>query len=207
MKDTWNEYFIDDDETKALKNNLGINNKNELSIKEKEIVTDKLVDLELNPIEGNFDSTHLKNIHYYLFNDIYPFAGQYRTCSMAKTRDFLEPSKIASWLDNELTKLNNGIKEVQSLDYYAHFLSEEYYNLMYIHPFREGNGRSVREFLREFVIAKNNELPFDIELDFSKMDPEQFLLGVQYKLMYPSILEMEFRKALVNLELKNEKHM
>ena len=80
---------------------------------------------------------------------------------------------------------------------YATILSNAYYQLMTIHPFREGNGRSVREFLREFVDSKNKFLPFNVELDYSLMDKESALKGVEYKFIYPSMLMLEFKKALV----------
>lgn len=76
---------------------------------------------------------------------------------------------------------------------------------MAIHPFREGNGRSVREFLREFVLNKNKLLSFNVKLDFSKMDKEKFLMAVQYRYIYPSLLEDEFYKALVPFEKENKK--
>lgn len=82
MKDTWDDYFID--KTDVLKNKLGIISKAELYSKEKEITLKKLAYLELFPIEGEFDINHLKAIHMFLFSDIYPFAGKFRTCSLAK---------------------------------------------------------------------------------------------------------------------------
>lgn len=84
-------------------------------------------------------------------------------------------------------------------------LAKAYYNMMAIHPFREGNGRSVREFLREFVLDKNKLLTFNVKLDFSKMDKESFLTAVQYRYVYPSLLEDEFYKALVPLGKDKDK--
>ena len=76
---------------------------------------------------------------------------------------------------------------------------------MAIHPFREGNGRSAREFLREFVLDKNEKLNFNFELDFSKMNKEEFLRAVQYRYVWPSLLEEEFYKALVPIEIDKTK--
>ncbi|MEG0995017.1 MAG: hypothetical protein RSE91_03520, partial [Bacilli bacterium] len=70
-----------------------------------------------------------------------------------------------------------------------------------IHPFREGNGRSIREFLREFVYAKNNDICFgQFELDFTKMNKDNMLLGIKERYLYPSMIEMEFMKGLVTLK-------
>lgn len=161
------------------------------------------------PIEGKFDSDHLRKIHYFLFNDIYYFAGEYRKCEMARFREFVSPDEIEVRLKNELDKMNKEVKNILSIDGYSYFLAEEYYELMVIHPFREGNGRSVREFLREFVLSKKEQLPFNVELDFTKINPDEFLMAVKDKYLYPSLLQMLFKNALVKVDVKEDgsKHL
>lgn len=205
--DTWDEYFIEG--TNVLKNKLGITNKEELSKIEKIITLKKLAYLEMFPIEGKFDSDHLRKIHYFLFNDIYYFAGEYRKCEMARFREFVNPDEIEVRLKNELDKMNKEVKNILSIDGYSYFLAEEYYELMVIHPFREGNGRSVREFLREFVLSKKEQLPFNVELDFTKINPDEFLMAVKDKYLYPSLLQMLFKNALVKVDVKEDesKHL
>lgn len=205
--DTWDEYFIEG--TNVLKNKLGITNKEELSKNEKIITLKKLAYLEMFPIEGKFDSDHLRKIHYFLFNDIYYFAGEYRKCEMARFREFVSPDEIEVRLKNELDKMNKEVKNILSIDGYSYFLAEEYYELMVIHPFREGNGRSVREFLREFVLSKKEQLPFNVELDFTKINPDEFLMAVKDKYLYPSLLQMLFKNALVKVDVKEDesKHL
>ena len=205
--DTWNEYFIEG--TNVLKNKLGITNKEELSKNEKIITLKKLAYLEMFPIEGKFDSDHLRKIHYFLFNDIYYFAGEYRKCEMARFREFVNPDEIEVRLKNELDKMNKEVKNILSIDGYSYFLAEEYYELMVIHPFREGNGRSVREFLREFVLSKKEQLSFNGELDFTKINPDEFLMAVKDKYLYPSLLQMLFKNALVKADVKEDglKHL
>ena len=205
--DTWNEYFIEG--TNVLKNKLGITNKEELSKNEKIITLKKLAYLEMFPIEGKFDSDHLRKIHYFLFNDIYYFAGEYRKCEMARFREFVNPDEIEVRLKNELDKMNKEVKNILSIDGYSYFLAEEYYELMVIHPFREGNGRSVREFLREFVLSKKEQFPFNVELDFTKINPDEFLMAVKDKYLYPSLLQMLFKNALVKADVKEDesKHL
>lgn len=205
--DTWDEYFIEG--TNVLKNKLGITNKEELSKNEKIITLKKLAYLEMFPIEGKFDSDHLRKIHYFLFNDIYYFAGEYRKCEMARFREFVNPDEIEVRLKNELDKMNKEVKNILSIDGYSYFLAEEYYELMVIHPFREGNGRSVREFLREFVLSKKEQLPFNVELDFTKINPDKFLIAVKDKYLYPSLLQMLFKNALVKADVKEDesKHL
>lgn len=198
MKDTWDDYFID--KTNVLKNNLGVTDNKTLEKEEKEITLKKLTYLELFPIDGKFDINHLKAIHMFLFSDIYPFAGKFRTCSLAKKTQFYDPSIIEDELKKVLDKLNESINEIYDQRKYAYVLANAYYNIMAIHPFREGNGRSTREFLREFVLDKNKLLTFNVKLDFSKMNKESFLTAVQYRYVYTSLLEDEFYKALVPME-------
>ena len=167
MKDTWDDYFID--KTNVLKNKLGITDNKVLEEKEKEITLKKLTYLELFPIEGKFDINHLKAVHMFLFSDIYPFAGKFRSCSLAKKTQFYDPSIIEDELKKTLEELNDSITDIYDERKYAYVLAKAYYNMMAIHPFREGNGRSTREFLREFVLDKNILLRLNVKLDFSKI--------------------------------------
>lgn len=199
----WNKYFIDN--TNVLKNKLQITDKDKLNEMERKIVFKKLTYLGIAPIKGKFDARHLCMIHQFLFNDIYEFAGKYRTCTLAKPKcQFMDPNHIDEELNRVLNNLNQQIKNIVSLDQYIYLLAPTYYELTVIHPFREGNGRAIREFMREFVEAKNNELPFDVKLDLTKIDKNQALLAVQERYIYPSLLEEVFRRAIV--ELDNEKN-
>lgn len=77
---------------------------------------------------------------------------------------------------------------------YVIFLAEFYYDILTVHPFREGNGRTTREFLREFVDAYIK----DYKLKWSRMDKEQLNLGVKYGYMGKSMIEIEIAKGLVS---------
>lgn len=202
--DEWKKYLIDD--TDVLKNKLGITDNKELEKQEKLITLKKLTELELEPISSNFDIKHLKDIHKYLFEDIYPFAGEFRICSLAKAvTNFYDPHMIEDELNKTLNELNNVYKNVLTIDDAAKILSNVYYDIMVIHPFREGNGRTTREFLRQFVLVMNDELPFDVELDYTKMDKNNFLIAAQYKFIYPNLLTLEFKKALVVINNNKKK--
>lgn len=137
MKDTWDDYFID--KTNVLKNNLGVTDNKTLEKEEKEITLKKLTYLELFPIDGKFDINHLKAIHMFLFSDIYPFAGKFRTCSLAKKTQFYDPSIIEDELKKTLEELNNSITDIYDERKYAYVLANAYYNIMAIHPFRDEN--------------------------------------------------------------------
>ena len=76
---------------------------------------------------------------------------------------------------------------------------------MAIHPFREGNGRSAREFLREFVAEKSKSLPFGpLELDWTRFNGDVMLDNITFALAFRGAIDMEFQKALVNPEEENQ---
>src|SRR5699024_8487428 len=122
-------------------------------------------------IIGNFDVKHINAIHKYLFEDIYPFAGKLRTENIAKG-----VFRFAEWeyIEPELERLLNELKQENYLDNLskeklaerlAYYLSE----LNVLHPYREGNGRTIREFIRELAL-KNGYI-----LDLRKVLPKDFL--------------------------------
>jgi cell filamentation protein len=103
------------------------------------------------PVPGQCDVDHLKAIHQYIFRDVYEWAGEFRTVNISKGSQlfgharFLEPAlqqifeKLAA--ENRLAHLTADIFAGRA----AYFLGE----LNAAHPFREGNGRTQREFIRE----------------------------------------------------------
>ena len=62
--------------TNILINKLNITADEELFNMERELVALRTLDLDKNPIKGNFDFDHLKSIHHFLFQDIYSWAGK-----------------------------------------------------------------------------------------------------------------------------------
>ena len=159
------------DGSDVLINKLDIKDKALLQKYEAKIVAAKLLALRKKGIIGNFDIEHLKNIHKYLFEDVYPFAGNFRTENIAKG-----VFRFAEWeyIETELTNLMNKLKSENFLaDFDKNNLAEKlaFYlsELNVLHPFREGNGRTTREFIRELAL-KN-----DYILNLKKVNPKDFL--------------------------------
>lgn len=157
--------------TDVLVNKLNIKDKSTLQKFEAKITAAKLLALRQKGIIGNFDAKHLNQIHTYLFEDIYPFAGKYRNENIAKG-----VFRFAEWeyIEPELNRLLNGLKEENYLaglsrevlaERLAYYLSE----LNVLHPYREGNGRTIREFLRELAL-KNEYI-----LNIKRVAPKEFL--------------------------------
>ncbi len=155
----------------VLKNKLNIKDKKKLQEYEAKITAAKLLSLRQKEITGNFDTKHLVSIHTYLFEDIYPFAGKFRKENIAKGA-----FRFAEWeyIPNELEKLLTKLKKSNYLKGYskselaqalAYYISE----LNVLHPFREGNGRCIREFIRQLAL-KNG-----YTLNLKKVPPEATL--------------------------------
>jgi len=120
----------------------------------------RLLELQQTPIAGNFDTAHLRAIHRYIFQDIYDWAGDLRTVTIAKPgAPFPPPEYLKASLDTLFAELaqENRLKNLPAQAWAqraAYFLGE----INAIHPFREGNGRTQREFIRELAVACGHRL-------------------------------------------------
>ena len=131
-----------------MDNKLGITNQSELARKEEKITKIKALELfdskKINDFEvGTFKG--LSQIHRYLFEDVYSFAGEIRKVNIAKG-NFRFASVL--YLEDILKKIDN-----MPQDNFDNIISK-YVEMNVAHPFREGNGRSTRIWLD--MILKNN---------------------------------------------------
>ena len=158
-------------DSNVLKNKLNIRDNKLLKTAEEEITLIKQMELLKNPIKGNFSKAHLMNIHKFIFEDIYSFAGKIRREQISKADTMFYPPNL---IDRELDKVFAKIKEKNMLketdeekvfDNLAYVMAE----LNIIHPFREGNGRSIREFIR--LMAKR----MGYNLNWGNVDKEELL--------------------------------
>lgn len=123
---------------------------------------------------GRLSITHYKNIHHHLFQDVYSWAGRYRTVRISKGQSvFCYPENIAAEMTQLFVQLKDDshFRELADRDFAnaaAHFLSE----LNAIHPFREGNGRTQLTFLA--VLADNAAHPIDLD----KLDTDEMLAAM-----------------------------
>lgn len=173
--------------TNILKNKLNIKDNKILKKAEEEITVIKQMELLKNPIRGNFTKSHLLNIHKFIFEDIYAFAGKIRKEQISKADTMFYPPNL---IDRELDKVfaiikeKNMLKEINKeivFDNLAYIMAE----LNIIHPFREGNGRSIREFIR--LMAKR----MGYNLNWGNIDKEELLDA--------SILSVDDYRVLVDM--------
>ncbi|WP_373129072.1 protein adenylyltransferase Fic [Dielma fastidiosa] len=152
----------------TLKNKLGINNSVELACEEEKISKKRALELfENNSLEnmeaGKFSS--LAEIHRLLFTDIYDFAGQVRDVNLAKGNFRFAPVIYLSAALESIDKMNQSTFDE---------IIEKYVEMNIAHPFREGNGRSMRIWL-DLMLKKELHLI----VDWSKIDKEDYLLAME----------------------------
>lgn len=157
-----------------LKTYYETQNHNDINIqKEKEC---DLVSLRIAQIledkSFGFSPITLKNIHRYLFKDIYDFAGNYRDYNISKkepilngeTVKYVNYQDIESYFDYDFkkekefdySKLNND----ELIKHIAKFTS----SIWQVHPFGEGNTRTTAVFIEKYL----NNMGFDINNDMFK---------------------------------------
>lgn len=169
-----------------LENKLNINNEVELA-KEEERIT-KLRALELfdknilNDINGTFK--RLSKIHKYLFDSIYDFAGNIREVNISKGS-----FRFASFI--YLKEILNKV-DMMPEDTFDKII-EKYVEMNIAHPFREGNGRSMRIWLD--VILKKN---LNKVIDWSKVKKEEYLLAMERSPIKDTEIKLLLSNALTD---------
>ena len=159
--------------TSCLINKLGIKDDKKLKEFEAAITLAKASEFEKEPFCSTFDVTHYKAIHKYLFEDIYDWAGEYRTINMSKKgTSFADADKIPELMEAcfKRLKTNNYFKD-SSFDDFVENIVDFYQVTNMIHPFREGNGRTQRLFITQ-LIRKNN-----YDIDFSEIDSDELMIA------------------------------
>ena len=87
-------------------------------------------------------------LHHHIFQDVYDWAGEYRTVNIAKTHLFCLAPFIEKEMGRQFRELNaeNNLQRLD-MDTFADRAAHHIIELNAIHPFREGNGRTNRLFL------------------------------------------------------------
>ncbi|PZT55234.1 Fic/DOC family protein [Paenibacillus silvae] len=157
--------------SEVLINVPGFKEQKQLDAFDRILTMDRLRLLHLKPLKGNFDRFHLCNIHKFLFEDIYPFAGSYRTEEIGKgSFRFANVHYLVPETDRLLQelKLENFLIN-STYDVFTERLAYYLTELNVLHPFREGNGRTQREFIRTLALESG------YHLDFTSVKAEEIL--------------------------------
>lgn len=147
-------------DSSVLKNKLDIRDPALLRKVEADLSTARQAEIFRTPVVGRFTATHLCNIHRKLLGS---FAGHFRREDIAKgpTR-FVTYSQIKEKLQRLLGQLQQE-KWLENVPFEAFVARSAYYmaELNYIHPFREGNGRAIREFMRLLFLHNGYVVQWD----------------------------------------------
>lgn len=161
--DSENQYTYPN--SSVLINKLGITDPIKAQRNEHLLVTKRLSDLRIRPIEIRSIKDVLA-VHRYLFQDLYSWAGQYRIVNISKSVNAFMPIQSFGASEKYLNKLiENFHQSAHSRSEVIQQLAEILDNLNYYHPFREGNGRTQREVIRSLALSKRYRAQIRVEAD------------------------------------------
>lgn len=152
----------------ALENRLGILDSAELAREEERLSKRRAVELfesgALDQLEPG-TVVALREIHRQLFQDVYAFAGELRTVNLAKGNFRFAPLMYLEAALANIEKMPQGCYDE---------IVEKYVEMNIAHPFREGNGRSMRLWLDQMLKAGIGQV-----VDWSRVDKEDYLLAME----------------------------
>ncbi|GAA0301043.1 Fic family protein [Sphingomonas oligophenolica] len=156
--------------THVLKNKLGLRDTAALESFELEMSNSRAT--EALP-DGDYDPRHYREVHRHLFQDVYRWAGKYRTVRTSKdSNPFCFPEHIPNEMNLLFEALRTDCLPSEDASSFlasaAAFLAE----LNAIHPFREGNGRAQLAFMH--LVGLRAGFPFD----FSRAKSDTFLAAM-----------------------------
>ena len=143
--------------TNVLRNRLRLTDAVKLDRAERRIVAERAT--QRIPY-GNFDLAHLRAIHRHLFQDIYDWAGELRTVEISKGRQqfqfrkFIETGMADVHARLVRSRFLKGLTTADFAPQAAVILGD----INYIHPFREGNGRTELQYLKQLAAQAGHTL-------------------------------------------------
>lgn len=159
----------------VLKNKLGIKTYEELNAAEADIGFIKLVNVDSIGVSF-FDIELIKKIHKHILGDIFDWAGEFRTVPIIKEElvipglsvQYSPYKSISKDLHEKITDLNKTAWQDLDLKQIADNFARKVALLWRVHPFRDGNTRTVLSFA--YLYAKEHGFPFDIKSFISELN-------------------------------------
>ncbi|MGX9482363.1 protein adenylyltransferase Fic [Veillonella sp. Ser01] len=152
----------------VITNKLGITDSPTLAREEERISKKSATRLFEQNLLNNMSSgtwTTLQDIHKILFQDIYDFAGELRTVNISKGNFRFVP----------VIYLSEAVKTIESMPQNSFDeIVEKYVEMNVAHPFREGNGRSMRLWLDHMLCVELQKT-----IDWSQIDKEKYLSAME----------------------------
>jgi len=167
---------------KVLKNKANIRNQSDLDVFERRMT---VLRLQEEMPKGDFDLTHLKAIHHHIFQDVFDWAGEIRETEISKGgsqfqfRQYIETGMA----DVHRRIVSNGYLKNLSKHNFADLAGEIIGDVNYVHPFREGNGRTQMQYLKQLAEQAGHEIDLtQIDRDLWMNSSRQAHFG-DYQLM------------------------
>ena len=159
--------------TTVLINKLNIRDEKQLCETEGIITGLKASELMAQPLKPGFDFEDYKQLHKYLFEMLYEWAGEVRTISITKSATRFVPAESIAQNGKSI------FERLRSLDYFTALPGDEFilqiadlYNTInLLHPFREGNGRTQRVFFFQLIHNAGYEIEYD------DLNSDLFMIG------------------------------
>jgi cell filamentation protein len=164
--------------SECLQNLLGLTDPNELRTVEARIISIRDVELARTVLPGEYNLAHLQAFHRHLFQDVYSWAGQLRTVDIAK-----DGLRFGNWkfVDEQVSAVLAKLEDDNWLaslprETFVVKLAFYYGEINAVHPFREGNGRAQRAFLRQLSAAAG------WHLDWSELNKSDNVMASRHNL-------------------------
>ncbi|MFF5995962.1 Fic family protein [Lysinibacillus sp. KU-BSD001] len=139
---------------------------------------------------SHFTKRSFMDLHRYLFQDIYTFAGQFRRVQLSKgTTRFCQFQYIDQMAD-EIFKAIQVEEDWQDIEMAAKRLAHFKTELNMLHPFREGNGRATRIFIHAYARTKG------YEWDYASLEKDEYMQAMIESVVDTTLLEHIFYRTL-----------
>ena len=144
----------------TLKNKFGIADPAALSRAAFDCTARRIAELQASPIRGGFDSSHLREIHRYLFQDVFDWAGELRHIEIGS----VPATSLEQSLNRSLDRLSreNLLRGLSAAEW-THRASGYVEELRSLHPFLAGNDLAIAEFATELARKNNLTLQWEQE--------------------------------------------
>lgn len=166
-QERWDGYLIEPGSS-VLRNKVGARTVDELRDAENDLVEYRLAEFRERPrlVARTYDADHLKALHRQLFQDVYEWAGEFRTVGLAKGEgedtSFIPPLEIEMPITHVAQRIADSDRLRGTAD--EALVGEVTYLYDYLnfaHPFREGNGRTQREFFAQLLAVSDRSMSWE----------------------------------------------
>ena len=182
--------------TTVLQNKFGITKAESLANVEYRLTWARRMELQWEPIAGNFDLAHLQETHRILFQDIYDWAGELRTVNIHKGNSdfhpvtYFQPAAEFTFAELHKSHLLSGAPIIDEV--FIAELAEILALINEAHYFRDGNGRAQRAFLDQVAACSGRVLSWrnvgDLENYRVSQEAFEAKSGVPFRAMLKKVL-------------------